>query len=138
MGRDSNKESIRTICLLEHSESTVFTSKASLRKKQQGVETVAAAIIDHFAVILRLTIDISRTPRGKGYLRMITSYLRETIFQQTIKENWVNWQEHIKYYPNRVMWWGRYVKRMLRQLFSHEGAAFRRDRMEMENFITLQ
>jgi len=40
----------------------------------------------------------------------------------------------MKYYPNRVMWWCRYVKRMIRQPFRREGADRRCDRMEMENF----
>jgi len=40
----------------------------------------------------------------------------------------------MKFYPTRVMWWCRYVKRMIRQLFSREGANRRRDRIELENF----
>ena len=32
------------------------------------------------------------------------------------------------------MWWERYVKRMLRQTFTWEGAARRRDRLSLENF----
>ena len=40
----------------------------------------------------------------------------------------------MKYYPTRVMWWCRYVKRMIRQLFIGEGADRRRDRIELENF----
>ena len=40
----------------------------------------------------------------------------------------------MKYYPNRIMWWCRYVNRMIRQLFSREGADRRRERVEMENF----
>ena len=40
----------------------------------------------------------------------------------------------MKYYPNRVMWWCRYAKRMIRKLFSREGADRRRDRIETENF----
>jgi len=40
----------------------------------------------------------------------------------------------MKYYPNGVMWWCRYVKRMIRQLLGRERADHRRERIEMENF----
>ena len=99
-----------------------------------GVETLAAAFTDHFDVSLRLSLDLSSTPRGKGYWKMNISYLSELDFQQTIKGIWDKCQEHTKYHPNKVMWWGRYVKRMLRQLFYREGAERRRDREEMEIF----
>jgi hypothetical protein len=102
--------------------------------KQQCAKRVAVAITDHFAVILRLTLDISCTSRGKGFWRMNASYLSEPTFQQTIKENWVKWQVHTQNYPNRVMWWGHYVKRLLKKFFSREGAECLRDRMEMEHF----
>jgi len=40
----------------------------------------------------------------------------------------------MKHYPNRVLWWDRYVKRMIRLTFHREGAERRRDRIAMENF----
>ena len=40
----------------------------------------------------------------------------------------------MKYYSNRVMWWWRYVKGMIGQLFRSEGTDRRRNRIEMENF----
>ena len=128
-----------------HGQYTHFTSTGAsridriyvtrnLRTKQRGVETLAAAFTDHFAVSLRLSLDASSTLRGKGYWKMNISYFSEPDFQQTIKGIWAKWQEHIKYYPNKVMLWGRYVKSMLRQMFCREGVERRRDRVEMENF----
>jgi len=105
-----------------------------LRRRQQGAEMVAAAFTDHFTVILRLNMDVPCSPRGKGYWRMNVSFLGDTSFLQTTKENWKNWRTHMKYYPNRVMWRCRYVKRMIRQLLGREGADRRRDRRKMENF----
>ena len=49
----------------------------NLRTKQRGVEMLAAASTDHFAVSLRLSLDASSTPRGKGYWKMNISYLSE-------------------------------------------------------------
>ena len=37
-----------------------------LKRRQQGAETVAAAFMDHFAVTLRLTMDVPCFPHGKG------------------------------------------------------------------------
>ena len=51
-----------------------------LRTKQRGVETLAAAFTGHFAVSLRLSLDASSTPRGKGYWKMNISYLSEPDF----------------------------------------------------------
>jgi len=105
-----------------------------LRRRQQFAETVATAFTDHFAVTLRLTMDVPCSPRGKGYWRINVSFLSDPSFLQTTKENWEKWRTDMKYYPNRVMWWCRYVKRMIRQLFGREGADLRHDRIEMENF----
>jgi endonuclease/exonuclease/phosphatase family metal-dependent hydrolase len=48
-----------------------------LRRRQQGVETVAAAFTDHFAVILRLTVDVPCSLRAKGYWQMNVSFLSD-------------------------------------------------------------
>jgi len=37
-----------------------------LRRRQKSADTVVAAFTDHFAVILRLTMDAPCSPRGKG------------------------------------------------------------------------
>ena len=60
----------------------------NLRTKQCGVETLAAAFTDHFAVSLRLSHDASSTPRDKGYWKINISYLSKPDFQQTIKGIW--------------------------------------------------
>jgi len=40
----------------------------------------------------------------------------------------------MKYYPNVVLWWNRYVKKRIRQTFQREGASRNRDRKDMEDF----
>jgi hypothetical protein len=53
---------------------------------------------------------------------------------QRIIQKWAKWKTHKKYYRNSVIWWGRYIKRMIRQLFINEGPERRRDRLTMESF----
>jgi len=69
-----------------------------LRRRQQVAETVAAAFTDHFAVILRLTVDVACSLRAKGYWQMNVSFLSDPSFLQTRKENWEKWRTHMKYY----------------------------------------
>jgi len=64
---------------------------------------------------------------------MNVSFMSDPSFLQTTKENWEKWRIHMKYYPKRAMCWCRYVKRMICQLFSREGADRHRDHIEMEN-----
>jgi hypothetical protein len=104
------------------------------RKRKQGAETVAAAFTHHFAVLLHLTFDRPRVMHRTGHLRMNITLLDEPSFRAPIKELWGKWQRNIRFYPNGVIWWDRYVKRMIRQAFQHEGATHNRDRKEMENF----
>jgi DNA-binding PadR family transcriptional regulator len=65
---------------------------------------------------------------------MDASLLGETTFRHLIQTHWERWQKHRKYYPNTGMWWERYAKRMIWQLFTREGTERRRDRMTLENF----
>ena len=85
----------------------------NLRRRKQVAETLAPALTDHLALIQRLTIDTPRTLRRRGFWRMNISFMDEPSLQNTMKELWEKWQKHIKYYPNRVLWWDRYVKRVI-------------------------
>jgi hypothetical protein len=64
---------------------------------------------------------------------MNVSLLNEPTFHTKIKEEWERCKKHATYYPNRVTWWDRYVKRMIRQTFQNEGTGRRRDHVTMEN-----
>jgi hypothetical protein len=98
------------------------------------VETIAAAFTDHLAVVLRLAIEKPIPSAGRGYWKMNVSYLHDKTFRDDLTTRWAQWQQHKKFYPNCVLWWGRYVKRMVRQLFTSEGTNRRRDRKTLENF----
>jgi len=65
---------------------------------------------------------------------MNISLLHDATFMSVVKTQWTRWQEHKKFYPNTVIWWGRYAKRMIRQICIQEGTSRRRDRQTLENF----
>jgi hypothetical protein len=79
------------------------------------------------------TIDPVLT-RGREFWRMNLTLLRETDFRQLLQDKCEFWQKHKRYYPTIMMWWERYVKCMIRKLFTWEGTERRRDRRTMENF----
>jgi hypothetical protein len=65
---------------------------------------------------------------------MNVSFLHDKTFREDLTTRWAQWKKHKKFYPNCVLWWGRYVKRTVRQLFTSEGTNGRRDRQTLENF----
>lgn len=95
---------------------------------------MTTAFTDQFAVALRLAIDTPLPSRGRGYWRMLVSILQEVNFLSVMQTQWKRWQQHKRFYPNNVIWWGRYVKRMVRQLFIQEGSSRPKDRQALENF----
>jgi len=98
------------------------------------VETIATAFTDHFAVVIRLAIDAPLPLRGRGYWKMNISLLQDATFMSVVTTQWTRWQQQKGFYPNTVMWWGRYAKRMMRKIFIQEGTSRRRDRQTLENF----
>ena len=105
----------------------------NILSKKQSVETVAAAFIDHLAVVLRIAIDTPLTLRGRVYWRLNIS-LSDKNFHSILRKQCAKWKRHKKYYSHSVMWWGRYIKRMIRQFFINEGPERLRDRLAMATF----
>jgi hypothetical protein len=83
-----------------------------LRTRKIGVETIATAFTDHFAVILRLVIDAHLPLSRRGYWKMNVFFLQDATFMNVVKTQWTRWLQHKKFYPNNVILWGRYAKRM--------------------------
>ena len=104
-----------------------------LRGQQQGLETTPAAFTDHLAVILRIATEDQIMLNGKGYWRMNISLLHDKVVRQKLAKQWKEWGSHQRFYPNKVTWWVRYVKPMLKKCFQREGAERRRERT-LENF----
>jgi endonuclease/exonuclease/phosphatase family metal-dependent hydrolase len=103
------------------------------KQRKQGTLTAVAAFTDRMAFVLRMASSDPIPMRGRGHWRVNTSVSREESFR-LLQQNWKIWRNHGKYYPTAVLWWERYVKRMLKQTFMWEGAARRRDRRDYENF----
>ena len=65
---------------------------------------------------------------------MNVSYLHEKTFLDQLQTRWARWQQHKRFYPSNVLWWGRYVKRLVLHLFTSEGTNRRQHRQTPENF----
>ena len=67
---------------------------------------------------------------------MNSTLVDEVSFRQLLQEKWDYWGNHKKYYSaTTMMWWERYVKRMLRQTFTWDETMRRRDGRMIENFL---
>jgi hypothetical protein len=98
----------------------IYATKNIITKKT-GIETIPVAFTDQNAVLMRIAIETPLTTRGRGYWRMNIGPMKEKTFRNTIKEQWEKWKTHKRHYPNVIMWWDRYTKRMIKQLFIAEG-----------------
>jgi hypothetical protein len=85
------------------------------QQKKTGIEIVAAAFADHFAITLRISLDAPTHSRGRRHWKTNASLLQEDEFHQTLKTLSVCWQSHKKDYPTYVMWWVRYIRRTTRR-----------------------
>jgi len=85
------------------------------------------------AVILRVATDDQIMLNGRSYWRMNTLLLRDNVVQQNLMKQWKEWRSHQRFYPDKVTWWVRYVKLMLKRHFQREGEERRRERT-LENF----
>jgi exonuclease III len=106
----------------------------NLKQRNHGISTVVAAFTDHLAIRIRMASSDPIPTRGRGQWKMNTSVLKEGCFRRILQHKSDIWRNHRKYYPTPVLWWEGYVKRMLKQTFTWEGAARRRDRRDLENF----
>jgi len=74
------------------------------------------------------------TLRRSTIWRMNITLLEETTFRDTIMVLRSKWKKVVNSCPNKVLWWDKYVKNMLRRSFQCEGAARNRDRKDLEDF----
>jgi hypothetical protein len=62
------------------------------------VERVAAAFIDHLAVVLLQAIDAPLPIRGRGYWRMNSYLLQSEALRKEIYDQWHTWQQKKRHY----------------------------------------
>jgi hypothetical protein len=84
----------------------------TLKRKRQGVATVAADFTDHLAVVLRMASTDPIPTSGRGFWQMNSAVLGDVGFRQILQGKWETWRGHRKYYPTAVMWWEGYIKSM--------------------------
>jgi hypothetical protein len=101
-------------------------------QQKQGVEVLAAAFTDHFALLLRISVATPIPAHRRGCWRMNTFILGDAGFTHSLQTHWRNWQAHKKFYPKSVLWWERYFKQQL--LITRVGMERRRDRVALEIF----
>jgi hypothetical protein len=53
--------------------------------------------------------------RQSGVWRRNNTLLEETFFRDKLKELWSRWRRTKRFYPNRLEWWDRYPKLMIRR-----------------------
>jgi exonuclease III len=111
-----------------------FYLTKDLLARKQSIETVAAAFTDHFAVVLRLSMDEHIARWGRGTWKLNCKLLPSNYIMETRRTHWTSWKQHRPRYPNPNMWWVRHCKPRLRQMFRHEEAERRSDHRKMENF----
>ena len=100
--------------------------------KKSSIITVPAAFTDHLAVILRLTIESHTIQRGRGSWEMKTATLAKTEIKQKLQQ-WGNWKRLKQHYPNNKQWWGRLIKKKIRQLYKQEERERYKDTTRLEN-----
>ena len=83
--------------------------------------------------MIRMELDGIKIPHKARVWRMNTTLLEVSSFREIVKEQWRKWQKNIRNYPNKVMWWDKYVKPKNRRNFQREGAERNRDQRDLEN-----
>ena len=107
----------------------------TLRRKKLRVDTLVASFTDHLAIVIRMESSDPISVRAKWTMAPEHHNLDEVGFRQLLQEKWDFWRTLKKYYSITVMWWERYVKRMLRHTFTWGGTMRRLDRRTIENFL---
>ena len=93
----------------------IYVSR-NLSERKCGTETVVTAFTDHLAMVLRIALNVITLRHGRGYWRMNATLLRETFFQEKLRQRWAGWLQQQKYYPNIVICCERVAKTQIRTL----------------------
>jgi len=106
----------------------------NLSGRKCGAETVGTAFTDHLAKVLRLAFDAPTIRRGRGYWKMNATPLQGTHFQDKLQQQWMQWVQQRKYYPEIMMCCERVAKTQICELFIREGMDRRRKDITMEKY----
>jgi hypothetical protein len=81
---------------------------------------IPAALTDHYAVELRITVNNTDLKRPRCRWKMDPMLITEEILTRKRNSEWVLWQKCKQLYPDITMWWKRYMKKRLQILLRKE------------------
>jgi exonuclease III len=111
----------------------IYVTK-ELYQKKQGLETKIAAFTDHLAICLHLKQDKPIPQMGRGYWKLDSTLFDTTTITQKLTTLWGHLQQQKRCFPNKTMWWDRYVKRRLTRFMQREQAERYKEYRDTENF----
>jgi hypothetical protein len=105
-----------------------------LYQRKQGLETKIAAFTDQLAVCLHLKQDKPILRMGRGYWKLDSTLFDNNTITPKLTTLWGQLQQQQqKCFPNKTMWWDRYVKRRLTRFMQKEQAERYKEYRAMEN-----
>ena len=110
-----------------------FYVTPTLHQKKVAAETVVALFTDHHAVILKLGFDVPHAWHGRGLWKLNADLIHGPVCTTILVREWKRWKHQQRNFPEMTLWWCQLIKRKLKQLYTREGAARRREAKIMEN-----
>jgi hypothetical protein len=98
------------------------------------METLAAALTDHLAVCLRLSVVEPIMRRGPGHWKMDARILEDKKVVEQFKILWDQLRRQKNVFPNTPIWWERSCKRRIQGFFRKVQAERMRGHRAMENY----
>jgi hypothetical protein len=111
----------------------IYTTRDLISKKL-GIETIAAAFMDHSAVCLRLTVDVPVVRIGRGFWKMDDTLLDDTIIMEQLRDIRGQLKQQQRFFPNMPMWWDRCCKRRIIRFLKWAQAERSREHRAMVNY----
>ena len=112
----------------------IYLSQELLARKL-SMEAVVVAFTEHPAVCLRLKIYVPVLRRGRGLRKLNNTILTENQCKEAIRTQWEQRKKQKPNFPNINMWWDRYCKKKIRQVFQKQQGERRRDKRNMNVYM---
>ena len=86
-------------------------------------------------MILRIVLDVATVHRGRSYVKMDATLLRDAGFLETLPQRWMSWRRQRNLYPHIGMWWEKVAKNQIWKLLISEGTMSRRDDLTLGELL---
>ena len=84
---------------------------SEIQRKELGIEIMPAALTDHYAVAIRITVQDTDLQRTRVRWKMDPILINDKHLLKRISFEWVKWQAYKRHYLDITMWWERCVKK---------------------------